>query len=600
MSTPTVVFLAPAGLCALSWAGAGLAIPRRALSGDALLDALTRVAAGSLVVSLVLFALGRAGLFDRGALVGLTAALALAGALGLLARRRRVALPRDRIVLALLVAAGIALVLDLVASTAPPTSADALKYHLALPKLWLQLGSVGDSFWRWESFNPSSIELLYAQGLALGGDSTAGAIHAVLTVACAAAVYGLGRELAAGNALAGAAAAFLFVLEGLVTWEATSAFVELGLTFYAVLAVWHAVRWSRSGATSSAGWTGALAGAAAGTKYLGLLAAAVLLGIFGVVALVRRRPAHLALAGGAALAAGGAWYLKNAVVTGNPVYPLYFGGKWLTPFADRAVSAFDTAYGVHGGVLRLPILPVDLLVHGGAFDRGEYVGTAIFAGAVLALFTCRTPQVLALLAGAVLYLIAWDVQSPQARFLLPALAVLAPAAGAGIAPLLCAGRARRAAILAVFAAVGAVWLASSAALTRQLLPVTVGAESRAAFVERLTGTYDAFVAARARTAGTVALAGYPLSYHFPGRAIQIGVPEFVPTLSRREYLARLRSHGVDDILVAEPPRRLPELAPVRGCLTRVAAFRARFVTSRSRGTSTPLELRLYSLARCRS
>jgi hypothetical protein len=56
---PTLVYLAPASACALSWLGFGLAVPARALSGQGLLDWLTRIGFGSVVVSLVVLA-GRA------------------------------------------------------------------------------------------------------------------------------------------------------------------------------------------------------------------------------------------------------------------------------------------------------------------------------------------------------------------------------------------------------------------------------------------------------------------------------------------------------------------------------------------------------------
>ena len=199
MHLPTIVFLAPAALCVLSWIGVGLALPERLLSGEPLLDWLTRIGFGSLVVSLALLALGRTGAFDRRLLVALTAVCAVVGCASLpgIGQHVRVGLGVGRgggILRVLIGAVAVALVLDLVAATAPPTSADALKYHLALPKLWLQLGTVGDPFWRWEGFNPSAIDLLYAQGLAIGGGSAAGVLHAVFAVLCALVLFGLGRE----------------------------------------------------------------------------------------------------------------------------------------------------------------------------------------------------------------------------------------------------------------------------------------------------------------------------------------------------------------------------------------------------------------------
>ena len=597
MYLPTVIFLAPAAVCVLSWAGAGLAVPRGLLAGELLLDGLTRIAFGSVAVSLLVLAIGRAGLLDRPLVVGLTLAGAAVGLFTLppLVRAARSVRVQMKTASVLGGATALALAIDLVASTAPVSSADALKYHLALPRLWLQQGSIGDPFWRWEGFNPSGIEMLYTQGLALAGGSAAAPLHAFFAVLCALAIFGLGRELG-GSALAGAVASFLFVQQGIVSWEATSAFIELGLTFYLALAVWHAVRWARAPGHGAAAWTGFLAGAAAGTKYLGLTAALVAGGAWALAALGRRRTTDVAVASGAALVAGGWWYLKNAIATGNPLYPFLLGGKWLTPFASQVIHAGLSAYGVGGGVFRLTILPLDLLAHGQAFDRGAYVGSGIFVFGALTVVTRRTRATALCLAGVIVFVVAWHLQSPQARFLLPALAVLAALGGAAAAPWLHAGGRRRGAVLAVLSCAAAVWLVSTGALTRQLLPVTVGLESRTAALERLTGTYDALLAARGRAgAGTVGLVGYPFTFNFPGRAVTVDVPEFTPFLPRTAFVARLRSLGVRSLLVGGG---LGALGPIRGCLTQEETFHARFVTSRSLGQSTPYDLVLYSLVGC--
>ena len=493
---------------------------------------------------------------------------------------------------------GLALALDLVASAAPPTSADALKYHLALPRLWLQTGSIGNPFWRWEGFNPSAIEMLYGQGLALGGGAAAAVLHAVFAVLCTAAVYGLTRDLGGRN-LAGLIAAALFALQGVVTWEATSAFIELGLSFYAVLAVWCCVLYVTQRRGAAAIWAGTFAGAAAGTKYLGLVPAALVGVAAGAVAFARRKPSQALLCWLATLAAGGAWYLKNLIVADNPLYPAAFGGKWITPFAASQIHASLINYGVGGGLARLAILPLDLILHGGAFDRGQYVGTAIFLFAALALLTRRRRLELLLAAGVAVYLVAWHEESPQARFLLPTLAILAVLGGLGAAGWVARGTWRRIAVLGVLACATVVWAGASEALTRELLPVAFGAESQGAFVQRLTGTRRALLAARSRVGpGTIGVAGYDSVYDVPGKALSLGVPEFVPSLSRETMLHRLDGLGVNSILVGGGLRSSPQLAPIRSCLHRTGTFQARFVTSRSLGRSIPYAFATYSLSGC--
>jgi hypothetical protein len=341
-------------------------------------------------------------------------------------------------------------------------------------------------------------------------------------------------------------------------------------------------------------WAGACCGAAASTKYLGLLVGAVAgAAVLAVAARARSlRLAGAALGPGIALALP--WYVRNLVVTGNPVYPLFFGGERLTAAGEGAIDAVRHAYGTDGPLPRLLALPFDLIADGDAFDRGRYVGHAILLLALVALALRPRRAALALWLGALAYLVVWWIGSPQARFLLPPLAVLAAPAGVVLARALAGPRRLRLGAAAAVAVSALAWAAAAAALTRQLLPSAFGAESRAEAAERLTGTYDELHAVARRADGTLALAGYLFAFHYPEEAIQLGLPEFAPDVPPRTALRRLRAYSVSDVLVAGTAPRL------EGCLRRVARYDARFVTSRSLGESTPLALVLYRVReRCR-
>jgi hypothetical protein len=597
VSLPTVLYVGPAALCALAWLGAGSLVPARLLPDGLLARTLTRLAGGSVAFSVGLLSLGRVGLFDRAAVVSLTAVLAVPGALAARALVRRPRLrDQELLVRALLAVIVLALLLDLVAASTPPTSPDALRYHLALPERWLQLGRIDDSFWNWQGIQPFGIELLFGQGLALAGGPAAGAVGALIAGLAGLAAFALARELGGGSLVAGTLGAALAVLQGIVTWEATGNFVELGLTFYALLAALLVVRYARTRAGPDAAWAGVAAGAAAGVKYHGLVAVGLAL---LALALLRAPASHLAGALGLAAAAGGAWYLKNAIVAGNPIYPLVFGGRWWTPTTEAGVRQIRDGYGYpHASIARLAILPIDLLVHGDRFDRGRYVGTAIFLAAPAAYYARRQRAALVVVLAAAVYAVAWWTTSQQARFLLPALGLAAAAGGAGLARLVARHPGVRPVLLAVLVAVVGVWGVSSVALTRQLVPVAVGAESRSHFLQRLTGTYRTLREVRERVPGVLGLAGYPFSFNYPGRAIGLEHPAFTETVSRREYVRRLRAYGVHDVLVSDDAAGREQIAPIRGCATRLAAYHVRVVTSRTRGTTRPFVLTLLSTARC--
>src|SRR5262249_56244729 len=96
-----------------------------------------------------------------------------------------------------------------------------------------------------------------------------------------------------------------------------------------------------------------------------------------------------------------------------------------------------------------------------------------------------------LLGGVRVYIVVWHVQCPQARFLLPALAILAAVGGTAAARWLSAAGARPVLAGLVLAVAATAWLVSTAALTRQLFPSAVGIESRSNAPERLPRTHAA-------------------------------------------------------------------------------------------------------------
>jgi len=565
---------------------------------------------GACASSLVVFALGRLGLLHSSIVFGLTIAAAVPGVFAAyeLARRVRLPVSPGRLYTVLLVLVAVALVLDAVASTAPPSSADALVYHVEFPRRWLELHRIDDPFWNYAAFYPLGIETLYAQamavigvggvGSAMAAGSTASALHGLFAVLAVAAVFGFARDLG-GRVDAGILAAALFALQGLVTWDSTSTFIDMGLVFFVVLAAWHALRFARSPTRPSAAFAGLAAGGAAGAKYIGPLAAAFVLLPLAIVALRRRNLAALGWAGVLVAVAGGAWYVKNLVVTGNPVYPLLFGGRLWNNAAELWLhtSATATFPGTHTFPLRILILPLDLLVHGDQYDRGQYASTATLVLAPFALVIRRSRELTMVALAVAGFLIMWWYSVPQVRYLLPALAVLAAIAGAGIAPLIANRKALRLFVLVVVCAGTLAWLASSAALTRQLLPVAFGLEGREHHVQRLVGTYDALQAIHKKIGDApVGFApSYTFIYWYPGPAITLDVPEFEYQQSPETFRLRLRQEGVRYAVFWGGVTQLP---PIAGCAKFVESFPGRYVTSRSRGTSKPLLLRLYSVRAC--
>ena len=259
---------------------------------------------------------------------------------------------RSRTSLSLFFAFCLGLVLVGTALTAltPVTDGDALCYHLQVPKVFLMRGSVGFEPDLHETVYPLVTEMLYAVALEFRGPVACRGIQWVLGLVFAANVTALARPSLGRRAWwAGAIA--------LRCRRCPTACRPRSTT-----SPWppSARRPSSPGFGSTNGpavkaaiVAGLLAGLAIGVKYpalvlCGLLAPAIALRVVDrpiVARRRRRRPRWLALAAiylATALAAGGCWYLRAYVHTGNPVYPFFrhvFGGAGLDEVLDPDQAA---------------------------------------------------------------------------------------------------------------------------------------------------------------------------------------------------------------------------------------------------------------------
>jgi 4-amino-4-deoxy-L-arabinose transferase-like glycosyltransferase len=166
---------------------------------------------------------------------------------------------------------------------------------------------------------------VFALGFALRGDVLVRFLNASIGVLAALALAGLTRRhLARG---AGAMAGTLFFTLPLTWSQMTRVGADLALVLFGALTVSALLDWVKTERPADLRRAGLMAGLAAATKTMGLLVPALVGITVIVVALHRARP--LARIGAMALGfgmlvlvAGSPFYLRNAIETGNPLYPL--------------------------------------------------------------------------------------------------------------------------------------------------------------------------------------------------------------------------------------------------------------------------------------
>jgi hypothetical protein len=475
---------------------------------------LTAVGLGAGVLSLIALALSPLGLLRSGALIAVAAVGAVLAATrlprGSWTRPRVPAGTFERATWGLLAAAG---VVALVGALAPEVEYDAIWYHLNLPKRYLAAGSLLDFPCQYVAHYPMGTELLFGYGLAIGDQVAAKLVHFGFGILLVLGTYHLAMQVVSRRAALLAAA--ILALTPTVTWEATTAYVELATAFFVVLALSWVIRYAQDGSRGALLVGALFAGFALATKTLALIAAAPLAALVLLVtrgaALRRLGAAGVFLA--VALVPAFPWYLRAQVETGNPVFPSAYGVFGANPElwnaqADAGQRAFFDRFGFRHGTGSFLALPWDVTMHAAAF--GGCVGVAYLILLPFALRR-RPSRALALTALFCLgYLALWasPLSSLQLRFLVPVLGPLAVLAAAGFERMWSLARAAAPAWAAVLSAVVLLVLALALPPFRVLherdgkdtlthvmletpLDVVTGAESEDAYVTRRVPAYPA-------------------------------------------------------------------------------------------------------------
>jgi hypothetical protein len=212
----------------------------------------------------------------------------------------------------------------------PPTATDGLIHHLAIPKLWLLNGGFYEIKWSVFSYYPMNIDLLYLIPLYFHNDMIPNFIHMGFGIGTSWLIF---RYLSDKfNRVAGLLGVLVFFSTPIVLRMSTVAYVDLGLAFFTTTSILAYLHW-RSNDYNENKWlfiSSCAMGLALGTKYNALIAWFLLLlaiiffysrdkktqwpavrygGIFFIISLLIFSP----------------WLIKNTILTGNPLFPLFNG-----------------------------------------------------------------------------------------------------------------------------------------------------------------------------------------------------------------------------------------------------------------------------------
>ena len=430
----------------------------------------------------------------------------------------------------------------------PLVDSDGLRYHVALPKLFLLEGRVRVVADDLAGSFPQSAEMLTMAALTVSSGEAAKFIHFgffLLTLAVLATVVHRHRRLRPAAALS----AVLFATSPVALIAATYAFIDHVALFHLAVACLLGSR--RTPAPAAVGL--ALAGAAT-TKYTTAPGIAAVL-----VAMVLRAPRGRrgVTAAGLVLPAAVAFMpfaARNLVTTGDPFFPL---GTRLLGRAIPGVTtaAYEWATQFHGAVPGL--LGVTWFEAQGPTHPDEIAGAHLLAGFIAVALALRQRWAWSLIALVFAHAAVGLGYHPPTRYLLPMLWALA-----GLTAVILCDRWRR-----WGTAVGLLLLAPAAVLSSRLLVTgfrpfdLLGGElGRDVYLsQQVPAVEAAWVVNAGKAGGGVMAPDFPAPYYFDRPWVVEGV-HFRPPLARwlaeadsaDALLARFRERGLVTLVV--PPR----------------------------------------------
>lgn len=228
----------------------------------------------------------------------------------------------------------------------PPVNRDALTHHLLVPKLYLAHGGVYEIPQILFSYYPMNLDYLYMGAMYLANDIVPTYVHMLFGLLTALVIFHyLRRRYSTTWGLVGA---LFFLTLPVIVRLCTTAYVDLGVIFFAFTSLMALLKWRDTGAKMR--WlvlAAVFCGLAMGTKYNGVVDFCILTAFVPVLYAGMKRMQFLdkypglkpkrrtndgiyALAFGVlfaviALLVFSPWAIKNYVWTDNPVYPLAQG-----------------------------------------------------------------------------------------------------------------------------------------------------------------------------------------------------------------------------------------------------------------------------------
>lgn len=211
--------------------------------------------------------------------------------------------------------------INCIGTLGPELAFDALWYHLTLPKLFITLHRITyiPGGLLYYSTMPKLIEMLYIPALIFSNEIAAKTIHFVFGIVTIFAIYSLSRKVL--NRTYSLFAVLIFTSNLVFAWEMTTAYIDLGRTFFELMALYGFINYFKEHKKKWIVITAVLLGFAVSTKLLAIGSIAVFIIVY--LALNKRQFKHLTFLLIVPLIIAAPWFIFSFISTGNPVFPFF-------------------------------------------------------------------------------------------------------------------------------------------------------------------------------------------------------------------------------------------------------------------------------------
>lgn len=409
------------------------------------------------------------------------------------------------------------LILAVIEALAPATTEDTLSYHFRIPYDYVVNQELVYS--PFAPFNmPHLTQMLVTVPFLLGaGDVGGHFIYFIFLILFTAVIYNFSKHFF--NRQVALLALLLILSTPMISYMKISGRVEVALSAMILLGIWSMLNGLNGLGIKRYRWmfaSGMFMGMACGIKYYGLFAAAVAFLLAGIILFRQSSWSStlklLTIFSLGVLLFGSPFYIKNLVMTGNPLFPAMFdlfGGRdWSTEMAHLAKTHFDAYKRPAGdGIINLFLSPWRLTVDGEPFNAGRtgygFIYLALFpillwslickvkkSGMSALMPNCSTASVISWFV-ILLWILWFTFAFQRGRHLLPVFAMLSMLTGRTVLALLMCKKNGAAHVLikycCTFILVGGIsfQVLISGYFTKTFIPVTLGYEKREAFMDRV-------------------------------------------------------------------------------------------------------------------